>query len=97
LGPEPPRTIMAWGALSSEARGFMGLKDSLRRNVLRSSFYLTRAAQRPRRLGQRLVRGLARARVKVGFYGLDLDRRAVLALRRARAALTLRPPALLED
>jgi hypothetical protein len=88
---------MAWGALASEAWGLRGLKAALRRKVLRSSFYLSRAAQRPRRLGQRLVRALARARVKVGFYGLDVDRRAVLSLRRARAALTLRPPALIED
>jgi hypothetical protein len=65
--------------------------------VARWSFYLSRAGQRPRRLGQRLASGLARARVRVGFYGLDFDRRAVLAVRRAKAALALKPPAPVED
>jgi hypothetical protein len=65
--------------------------------VPRWSFYLSRAARHPRRFGQRLVRGVARARVRVGFYGLDFDRQAVLALRRAKTALTMRMPALVED
>lgn len=97
LGPEPPSSIMAWAAFVPEAWGLVGLKDRMRRRVMRWSFYLSRAAQHKERLGGRLVRGLARGRVRAGFYGLDLDRRAVLALRRMKAALTLRPPALIED
>jgi hypothetical protein len=43
------------------------------------------------------VHRLARARVRLGFYGLDLDRRVVLGLHRLKAALTLRAPLPVED
>jgi hypothetical protein len=43
------------------------------------------------------VHRLARARVRTGFYGLDLERRAVLGLRQARKALRLEPVSLVDD
>ena len=48
------------------------------RRLARRVFYLGQAQRPPgRRLGQRLVRILARGRVKVGLFGLDLERAAV--------------------
>jgi hypothetical protein len=35
--------------------------------------------------------------VRAGFYGLDVERRVVFGLRRARRALRLEPPSPVED
>ena len=93
-----PTDIRAWSTFEPETSSLGWASPSLRRAVPRWSFYLGRASARPgRRLAQRLVRRLARARVRLGFYGLDLDRRAVLGLHRLKAALTLRALRPAED
>jgi hypothetical protein len=87
-----PAGISGWATFEPEAFASTWLPPAVRRSLPRWSFYLGRAACRPpRQLVDRLVRGLSRARVRVGFYGLDFERRAVLLARRARAALSLRP------
>jgi hypothetical protein len=59
------------------------------RRLARASFFFAEAQREPgRRLGQHLVRLLALLRVRVGFFGLDLERLAVEAsavLRTGRA------------
>jgi hypothetical protein len=93
-----PKDLLAWSGFKPESVSSAWTSSSIRRSVLRWSFYLGRASARPgRRLGQRLVHRLARARVRMGFYGLDLERRAVLSIQRLKAALTLRGPMPAED
>ena len=98
-GPqEPPPDLAGWSAFDPLSVSSAWISSSVRRCVPRWSFYLGRASARPgRRLAQRLVHRLARARVRLGFYGLDLDRRVVLGLHRIKAALTLRAPLPVED
>ena len=91
-----PQGIEGWVAFDPLAFAASWLPAAARAE--RWSFYFAHASQRPRRrLSQRLVHRLARARVRTGFYGLDLERRAVLGLRRARKALRLEPPTPVED
>jgi hypothetical protein len=93
-----PSDLLGWAGFEPEGFARAWLPAPLRRRVPRWSFYLAQAALRPRRrLAQRVLHRLARLRVRVGFYGLDLERRAVLGLRRAKAALRLRPLAPVED
>ena len=93
-----PVDLAGWSAFEPESLSSAWTSSSVRRSVPRWSFYLGRASARPgRRLAQRLVRRLARARVRLGFYGLDLDRRAVLGLHRLKEAFTLRAPLPVED
>jgi hypothetical protein len=50
------------------------------RRLARATFYFAEAQRPPgRRLGKRILRILALARVRLGFFGLDLDRLAVEA------------------
>ena len=97
-GAEAPHDVLAWASFEPDRFAARWLRAKTRRSVPRWSFYLGHAS-RPvrRRLGQRLVRRLARARAWTGFYGLDLERKAVLALRHAKAALHLRDPRPVED
>jgi hypothetical protein len=91
-----PQGIEGWAAFDPLAFAASWLPATARAS--RWSFYFAHASRRPRRrLGQRVVHRLARARVRTGFYGLDLERRAVLGLRRARKALRLEPVAPVED
>jgi hypothetical protein len=91
-----PKGIEGWVAFDPVAFAASWLPAAAR--AKRWSFYFAHASQRPRRrLGQRLVHRLARARVRTGFYGLDVERRAVLGLRRARKALRVEPPTPVED
>jgi len=93
-----PHDVLAWASFEPDRFAARWLPTKTRRSVPRWSFYLGHAS-RParRRFGQRLVRRLARARVRTGFYGLDLERRAVLGLRHAKAALHMRDPRPVED
>ena len=97
-GRDVPMDLAGWSAFEPQSVSSAWTSSFVRRAVPRWSFYLGRASARPgRRLAQRLVRRLARARVRLGFYGLDLDRRAVLGLHRVKEALTLRAPLPVED
>jgi hypothetical protein len=93
---EGPQGILGWAAFEPQAFAAGWLPAAAR--ARRWSFYFAHASRRPRRrLSQRLVHRLARARVRAGFYGLDLERSAVVGLRRARKALRLEPVSPVED
>jgi hypothetical protein len=93
-----PSDLQGWSAFDPEAFARTWLEAPLRRRVPRWSFYLEKAAPRPRRrFGQRALHRLARLRLRARFYGLDLERRAVLGLRRLKAALRLESPGPVED
>ena len=96
--PAEPTHLTAWSTFDPASVSSAWTSSAVRRSVPRWSFYLGRASARPgRRLAQRLVRRLARARVRLGFYGLDFERGAVLGVHRLKAALTLRAPLPVED
>lgn len=96
--PAEATPLVAWSTFDPASVSSAWTSSAVRRSVPRWSFYLGRASARPgRRLAQRLVRRLARARMRVGFYGLDLERRAVQGVHRLKAALTLRAPLPVED
>jgi hypothetical protein len=69
-----PTDLEGWAEREQSPWPSRRAESRLRRRL----FYLTEA-QRPagRGLGRRLVHLLARARVRTGFFTLDLDRRAV--------------------
>jgi anaerobic magnesium-protoporphyrin IX monomethyl ester cyclase len=74
LPSEEPADLEGW----AEQEGAPWPNRRAERRLRRRLFYLTEA-QRPagRRLGKRLVHLLARARVRTGFFGFDLERVAV--------------------
>jgi hypothetical protein len=64
------------------------------RRLARASFFFVEAQREPgRRLGKHLVRLLALLRVRLGFFGLDLERRAVEASSVLRTGRARRPAA----
>jgi hypothetical protein len=70
----------------------------VRRWVPRWNFYLRHGYQRPQpSVGRRLLHRLARARVRTGFYRLDLERRAVDAWKRLRTGVDRQQPMIAED
>jgi hypothetical protein len=69
-----PRSIEHWAALS-EAPWASAVME---RRLSRAAFFFAEAQRAPgSRLGKHLVRVLALLRVRLGFFGLDLERRAV--------------------
>jgi anaerobic magnesium-protoporphyrin IX monomethyl ester cyclase len=71
---------------------------SARRWVPRWNFYLGYGYGPPgRRVARRILRRLARARIALDFYRLDLDRRAVSFFRRARTGSAEPWPIVTED
>ncbi len=93
-GPTPlPSSLEEWSDIDLDASPWSG--KGVSRRVARYNFYLGRAYRPPgRRWGKRLVHGLARVRVWLGFFALDLERRAVLWAGEARTGRDRpRPPA----
>ncbi|HXB54039.1 MAG TPA: cobalamin-dependent protein [Vicinamibacteria bacterium] len=85
-GPEASpaaSTLEEWSQIDLDSAP--GPPKLLSKRVSRYNFYLDQAYRPPgRRWGKRLVHALARARVRLGFFGLDLERRAVLWVAEAR-------------
>lgn len=82
-GFEPPRTLADWAEAGLESGGFVA--RALARDARRRHFFLEEAYRGGgRRAGKHLLRLLARLRVLVGFYALDLDRWFVEWLARLR-------------
>ena len=81
LADIPARTAPAEETLALEAwaaRTERPWPDPSRRRSRRAAFYLAEAQRAPRRrLAQHLLRTLALVRVRLGFFGLDLERRLV--------------------
>jgi anaerobic magnesium-protoporphyrin IX monomethyl ester cyclase len=89
LRPEGAPTVEDWAA-----RAEAPWKDRrAERRRARATFFFGEAQRDPgRRLGKRLVRLLALVRVRLGFFGLDVDRLAVEAAAVLRTGRARRPP-----
>jgi len=76
-GFRAPERLEEWAAAGLETGG-PWIAAPLRRRAQRYHFFLAEAYRPPgRRWGKRLLRLVARGRVRLGFYGLDVERRAV--------------------
>jgi B12 binding protein len=81
-----PRGLEEWAEVDLAGAS---LPDALRRRAARCDFFLGEAFRAPGgRLGKRLVRLIARARVFFRFYALDFDRRVVEWSARVRTGRT---------
>jgi radical SAM superfamily enzyme YgiQ (UPF0313 family) len=79
-----PETLDEWGATALD-QGGPWIADPIAVRVARSNFFLAEAYRPPgRRWAKRLLRGIARIRVRLGFYALDVERHAVEWAARAR-------------
>jgi hypothetical protein len=87
-GPEPEAspaasTLEEWAQIDLDSAPWPS--KALSQRVSRYNFYLDQAYRSPgRRWGKKLVHALARVRVRLGFFGLDFERRAVLWAAEAR-------------
>jgi anaerobic magnesium-protoporphyrin IX monomethyl ester cyclase len=74
--PPPPSGLEEWASREEAPWPNRRAEARLRRRI----FYFSQAQRAPgRRLGQRLVRRLARFRVRIGFFAFGFERRAVEA------------------
>jgi hypothetical protein len=72
-----PERLEGWVEAGLEVPG-RWVPSGLRRRASRLQFFLGEAGRPPGgRIGKRLLRLVARVRVRLGFYGLDLERHAV--------------------
>jgi hypothetical protein len=72
-----PERLEGWVEAGLEVPG-RWVPSALRRRASRLQFFLGEAGRPPGgRIGKRLLRLVARVRVRLGFYGLDLERHAV--------------------
>jgi hypothetical protein len=96
-GPGPlPSSLEEWSEIDGDSGPWSGKATG--RRVARYNFYLGRAYRPPgRRWGKRLVHGLARVRVWLGFFALDLERRAVHWAAEARTGRHRPRPPLADD
>jgi radical SAM superfamily enzyme YgiQ (UPF0313 family) len=97
-GFSPPERLEDWRHVDLDHSIGPWISRSVRRWVPRYNFYLRHAYQRPSgRWGARLVHHAARARVKTGFYRLDLERRAADLLKTWRTGIDRQQPMIAED
>ena len=88
-GFEPPGTLEDWAGAGLEEGRFVA--PALARDARRRHFFLEEAYRTSGRgVGKLLLRLVARIRVLVGFYALDLDRSLVEALARLRTGRSRR-------
>jgi hypothetical protein len=79
----PPPRLLDWTEAGLDTGAFV--PPALAKVARRYDFFLAEANRpRGRRLGKRLLRRLARIRVGLGFYALDIERRLVEGLARLR-------------
>jgi anaerobic magnesium-protoporphyrin IX monomethyl ester cyclase len=72
----PPSGLEEWAAREESPWPSRRAEERLRRRI----FYFSQAQRAPgRRLGQRLVRALARLRIRIGLFAFGFERRAVEA------------------
>jgi len=91
-----PEGLEEWAEAGLETGG-PWIPAALRRRALRYHFFLSEAYRPPgRRWGKRLLRLVARGRVRLGFYGVDVERRVVEWSARLRTGRD-RGPALADD
>jgi radical SAM superfamily enzyme YgiQ (UPF0313 family) len=98
LGFAPPERLEDWRTVDLDHSIGPWISQRVRTWVPRYNFYLRHGYQKPKRgFGRRLVHRLARARVKTGFYRLDLERRAVDLWKRLRSGIDRQQPMIAED
>ncbi len=79
----PPQRLLDWAEARLETGAFV--PPAVAEKARRYDFFLAEANRpRGRRIGKRLLRRLARIRVGLGFYALDVERRLVEGLARLR-------------
>jgi radical SAM superfamily enzyme YgiQ (UPF0313 family) len=97
-GFTPPQSLEDWRDVDLDHSIGPWISPRVRRCVPRYNFYLRHAYQEPGpRWSRRLVRRLARGRVKAGFYRFDVERRAADLLKRWRSGTDRQQPAIAED
>jgi hypothetical protein len=78
-----PKGLLEWAQAGLDEGAFV--PPALAEAARRRDFFLAEANRpRGRRLGKRLLGGLARIRVRLGLYGFDIERRLVQRLARLR-------------
>lgn len=98
LGFAPPQRLEDWRTVDLDHSIGPWISQRVRTWVPRYNFYLRHGYQKPKGgFGRRLVHRLARARVKTGFYRLDLERRAVDFWKRLRSGIDRQQPMIAED
>jgi radical SAM superfamily enzyme YgiQ (UPF0313 family) len=99
LGFTPPETLEDWQDVDLDHSIGPWITRPVRKWVPRYNFYLRHGYGDPgRHWGRRLLHAASKARVKAGFYGFDVERRAVEALKRVRSGLAARQqPPIAED
>jgi radical SAM superfamily enzyme YgiQ (UPF0313 family) len=97
-GYAAPARLEDWEGIDLDHSIGPWISGSVRTWVPRWNFYLRHGYQRP---GGGWARGLlhraARARVRLGFYRLDVERRAVDAWKRRRTGIDRQQPVIAED
>lgn len=97
-GFTPPQTLEDWRHVDLDHSIGPWISRRVRRCVPRYNFYLRHAYQEPNgRWGGRLVRRMARGRVKTGFYRFDVERRAADLLKKWRGGVDRQQPPIAED
>jgi hypothetical protein len=87
--PAPARSLEVWAA-TGEAGGSDRVAES---RLNRVAFYFAEAQRTPgRRLGKHVLRVLALLRVRLGFFGFDLERAAVELSALLRTGKARQPP-----
>jgi anaerobic magnesium-protoporphyrin IX monomethyl ester cyclase len=97
MGFEAPRRLEDWERVDLDHSIGPWISAPVRKWVPRYNFYLRHAYQRAPRLGGALLHRAARLRVKAGFYGLDVERRAVDMVRRFRTGTVRQQPEIAEN
>jgi len=97
LGFTAPRRLEEWEHVDLDHSIGPWISRPVRKWVPRYNFYLRHAYLRPSRRGGGILHRAARARVRTGFYGLDLERRLVAAARRLASGSDRQQPAIAED
>ncbi len=98
LGFEAPQRLEDWENVDLEHSIGPWISDPVRKWVPRYNFYLRHGYERPNgNAARRLLHWAARARVKAGFYGLDVERRVVDFARQVRTGLVRDQPRIAED
>jgi anaerobic magnesium-protoporphyrin IX monomethyl ester cyclase len=98
LGFTAPASLQDWDEVDLDHSIGPWISPAVKKWVPRYNFYLRHGYQRPTGgLSRRLLHYAARARVKTGFYGFDLERRAVDAWKRFRQGHDRQQPPIAED
>jgi len=97
LGFTPPARLEDWRTVDLDHSIGPWISRAVRTWVPRYNFYLRHGYQKPSGWSRKLLHGIARVRVRTGFYRLDVERRAVDLWKRLRTGFDRQQPAIAED